>query len=74
MNISIASDNTLFNIVVKAMFGLVPSKVVFGIIPRLTIIPSDLSNQKERMEIIPKAQMEMNANIAERKISSALAL
>lgn len=52
--------------------GLVPSRLVFGTIPRFPIISTDLRNQKERMEILPKSQKEMNSIIAERRILAAL--
>ena len=53
--------------------GLVPSLVVFGIIPQLPINSSEIPAQKERMVALSKAQMEMNAVIAERRILAALA-
>lgn len=52
--------------------GLVPSLLVFGIIPRFPIITSDLPNQRERMEVLAAAQKEMNTIIAERRIITAL--
>ena len=52
--------------------GLVPSLVVFGIIPRFPIISSDIPTQKERMLAFSRAQMEMNAVVAERRILAAL--
>ncbi len=52
--------------------GLVPSKLVFGIIPRYPILNTDLPNQKERMEAIKLAQAEMNSIIAERRVLAAL--
>ena len=52
--------------------GLVPSLVVFGIIPRFPITISDILAQKERMLALAKAQMERNAVVAERRILAAL--
>ena len=52
--------------------GLVPSLVVFGIILRSPIISSDIPAQKERMLALSKAQMEINAVVAERRILAAL--
>ena len=52
--------------------GLVPSRLVFGIIPRYPILNTDLPNQKERMEAIKLAQSEMNSIIAERRVLAAL--
>ena len=52
--------------------GLVPSLVVFGIILRFPIISSDIPAQKEWTLALSKAQMEMNAVVAERRILAAL--
>ena len=52
--------------------GLVPSRLVFGIIPRFPILNTDLPNQKDLMELIKKAQAEMNNIIAERRVLAAL--
>lgn len=78
MDLLSANDNTLLKIAVKGMndtiqeYRLVPGRVLFEIIPRLTVIASDIHKQKERMDITAKAQMEMNAIIAKRRISSDL--
>ena len=72
------SKDIILRLAVKAMNdtmgenGLVPSLLVFGIIPRFPIINSELPTQKERMEALASAQMEMNSIIAERRISAAL--
>lgn len=52
--------------------GLVPSFLVFGIIPRFTIISPTLPSQAEWMKLLAKSQMEMNAIVPERRISTAL--
>ena len=52
--------------------GLVPTKLVFGTIPRFPIINSDLPSQKERMDALQIAQKEMNSIIAERRVRTAL--
>ena len=52
--------------------GLVPSLVAFGIVPRFPIISSDIPTQKERMLAPSRAQMEMNAVVAQRRILAAL--
>lgn len=52
--------------------GLVPSYLVFGMLPRFPAIEADVPEQRERMEIIAAAQMEMNTIIAERRIAEAL--
>lgn len=68
----------LLRIALKAMNdtmgenGLVPSYLVFGILPRFPVIESEVPEQRERMEIIAAAQMEMNTIIAERRIAEAL--
>ena len=52
--------------------GLVPSRIVFGIIPRFPILNTELPTQKQRMEIIKSAQAEMNSIVAERRVLAAL--
>ena len=52
--------------------GLIPSLLVFGIIPRFPIISTNLPSQKERMAILAAAQMEMNATVADRRVATAL--
>lgn len=52
--------------------GLVPTRLVFGVIPRSPIISRGISARKEEMKILTPDQAEMNAIIAERKISIAL--
>lgn len=78
MDFSFVNDDTLLKIAVKAENNtigendLVPSRVVFGIISRLSIIATELPKQKEQMKIIAKVQMDMNAIIARRRTLSAL--
>jgi len=73
-----ANPRMILSVAVKAMNdtinekGLVPSRLVFGILPRFPILNSNLPNQKERLEIIKTAQAEMNSIVAERKIMTAL--
>ena len=68
----------ILRVAVKAMSdtmgetGLVPSRLVFGIVPRFPILNSNLPNQKERLEIIKIAQAEMNSIVAERRVLAAL--
>lgn len=68
----------LLKVAVKAMNdtmgenGLVPSRLVFGMIPRFPIINTDLPTQKERMEALKTAQAEMNSIVAERRVVEAL--
>ncbi len=77
-NYPAADPKYLLSIAVKAMNdtigenGLVPSRLVFGIIPRFPILNSDLPNQKERLAIIQMAQAEMNSIVAERRVLAAL--
>lgn len=66
------------SIAVKAMNdtigenGLVPSRLVFGIIPRFPILNTNLPMQKDRMAMIKETQAEMNCSIAERRVLTAL--
>lgn len=48
--------------------GIVLSKLVFRIKPRFQIISSSIPNQKEIMEELAKAKMEINSLIAERLV------
>lgn len=73
-----ALHDILLNIAVKAMNGtlgenrLVPSKLVFGIIPRFSIKSYDLPGPQERVEILANAEIEMISIVAERKLLAAL--
>jgi hypothetical protein len=51
--------------------GLVPSLLVFGMIPRFPILTSEIPHQQERMRILQVAQAEMNSIAAERRIVQA---
>ena len=72
------SPDILLELTVKAMNdtngenGLVPSLLVFGIIPRFPIISSHLPTHRQRMKVLSEAPMEMNAFISERRISRIL--
>lgn len=52
--------------------GLVPSLLVFGVIPRFPILCSEFPTQRERMKILSEARIEMNTTIAEKRIATAL--
>lgn len=52
--------------------GLVPSQLVFGVKPRLTIISTKRKEPKARVKIIARAQMEMSSIVTERKVEAAL--
>lgn len=52
--------------------GLVPSRLVFCIIPRYPILNTELPTHKDRMNAIKRAQAEMNSNVAERCLMTAL--
>lgn len=52
--------------------GLMPSRLVFGIISRPPVHNTDLTNQRERMTKTSKAQAEKNIIIAERRVLAAL--
>ena len=68
----------VLKIAVKAMNdtmsenALVPSRLVFGILPRFPILNTKLPKQRERMDMIKKAQAEMNTIVAERRVLAAL--
>lgn len=49
-----------------------PSRDVLGIVLHLLIIEPHLSKQKEEIELIANAQMEMKTVIAECRITKAL--
>lgn len=52
--------------------SLVPSLLVFGETPRLRIVSTKLPKQKERMEAIAKAQMEINFIREDKNVEVAL--
>lgn len=66
-------------IAVKAMndtmgeHGLVPSRLVPGVLPRFPILNSALPEQRKILEIIKTAQAKINAIVAEKRIFYALA-
>ena len=51
---------------------LVPTLLVFGIMPRTVLAPSDLLKQKERMQAMESARIEMAKFISQRRINTAL--
>lgn len=51
---------------------LVPSRIVFGILPRFPMLSTDLPNQKSRMEAIESAQAEISLIVAERRVFETL--
>lgn len=52
--------------------GLMPSHLVFRIIPRFQILSTYLPNHKERMDEIQKAQAEMICIVVDRGVQEAL--
>ena len=52
--------------------GLVPTLVVFGILPRTLVVLIDLPQQKERIEVMRSACDEMAKAISQRRLSTAL--
>ena len=52
--------------------SLVPSLLVFGIIPRFLTISLHFPTHRERMKALSEAQMEMNAIISEGRVSEIL--
>lgn len=51
---------------------LIPNRLVFGVVPILSIIFTDLPEQEERLEAIAIAQLKMNVIVAERRVATAL--
>lgn len=68
----------VFKVAVKGMndtigeIGLVPTRLVFGVVPQLPIISTNIPTQKGRMEIVAVVQAKKNAIIAESKITTSL--
>lgn len=54
--------------------GLLPSRLVFGIVPRFPILNTNLSTQKDGMLAIKTAQEDMHLIIAERRLLTALTI
>lgn len=52
--------------------GLVPSYLVFGIMPRFPTLPSKLPQQRRRMQILSEARAEYERAIAELRIATVL--
>jgi hypothetical protein len=52
--------------------GLVQSLLVFGTKPRHTVMRTYVPTQKERMDVLATANLEMNTIVAERRIQTAL--
>lgn len=51
--------------------GLVPSLLLFGIIPRFTIISTKLATQKGRMNVLATARAEMESIVTRKRIYTA---
>lgn len=73
-----ANFDLILRLAIKAMNetmgpnGLVPSYLVFGILPRYPVLNTDLPTQSERMRIIQTAKSEMATIVAELRIKQAL--
>ncbi|OSX76619.1 hypothetical protein BU14_0183s0011 [Porphyra umbilicalis] len=52
--------------------GLVPTLLVFGVLPRTPITPLPLPVQRERMEAMATARKEMAAQVAKARVAAAL--
>lgn len=71
-------DSYSLHIAVKAVNdtagpnGLVPTLLVFGVLPRALVTPPDLPQQKQRMEAMQCARDEMAKSISQRRINTAL--
>jgi hypothetical protein len=51
---------------------LVPSLLVFGVVPRFPPMSINLPNQRDRMAALAAAQMEMSVIVSENRITAAL--
>lgn len=49
------------------LYGLVSSRLVFGILPKILISSTDLQSQNDRMEALATAQAEMNSIVGKSK-------
>lgn len=47
---------------------LIPSRLVFGVLPGFSIFTNELLKQKGRMEVIKVVQAEMNLTVSERRV------
>jgi hypothetical protein len=52
--------------------GLVPSLLVFGVVPRFPPMSIDLPKQRDLMAALAAAQMEMSAIVSENRITAVL--
>lgn len=52
--------------------GLILSRSVLGILPRVLIVDNELPKHNERLEAIKVAQSEMNSIVAERIVQATL--
>lgn len=52
--------------------GIVPSLLVFGVIPRFPVIATDLPMQNKRTEALATARAGMGAMVAQNRILTAL--
>lgn len=52
--------------------GLVPTLLVFGVLPRVPIIPSKLPDQLDRLKLMRSAKKEMAQVIAKSKLTKAM--
>ena len=52
--------------------GLVPTLLVFGVLPRIPILPSKLPDQVKRLQVMMNARKEMNAIVAKSALSRAM--
>lgn len=52
--------------------GLVPTLLIFGVMPRISVVPSELPDQISRMAAMHSARKEMTAFIAKDRLSTAI--
>ncbi len=71
-------NELILKLAVKAMNdtmgpnGLVPSLLVFGVLPRFPAVSTNLPNQEDRMKALEIARSEMEAFVAEARVRTAL--
>lgn len=77
LDYSFVSDNTVLRTEMKVMNdtksdnGLVHSRLVFSTVSQIPVTAPNLTKQKEGMEVLAGDWMEMNATVAERRVSTA---
>lgn len=74
----LADKTMMLRLAVKAVndtagpSGLVPTLLVFGVLPRMPLHPKELPNQRERMRLMTVARNEMNKLTAQTRVDQAI--